>query len=150
MKPKTVAIASDHRGTALKHELIVYLQSKGYQPTDFGVNSEAPCDYPDFGFAAAEAVGKGVCDRGIVICHSGIGMSIVANKVKGVRASLCRSVEEAELTRQHNDANVLSLGSGYTPPDLAKSIVLKWLTTEFEGGRHERRLQKISSYEKQS
>ena len=150
MTPKTVAIASDHRGSPLKKELILHLKTKGFQIKDFGTSSEESCDYPDFGFLAAEAVGKGECDRAIVICHSGIGMSIVANKVKGVRASLCRSVEEAELARQHNNANVLSLGSGFTSQDLAKSIALKWLSTEFEGGRHERRLQKISSYEKKS
>ncbi len=150
MKPKKIAIACDHRGFALKESLVAALTSKGFQMKDFGTDSDTSCDYPDFGVRAARAVAKGECDRGIVICHTGIGMSIIANKVVGVRASLCATVEAAKLAREHNDANVLALGAGFVTPDLAEKICSVWLETGFEGGRHERRAQKIAGYEKEN
>ncbi len=148
MKPKTIAFACDHRGFLLKQNLIRELQAKGYQVKDFGTNSEESCDYPDFAVRAACAVQKGECDRGIAICHTGTGMSIASNKIDGIRASLCFSVEAAEMARKHNDANVLCLGAGFIEPDLAKKVCFKWLETEFEGGRHDRRVRKIAEYEK--
>ena len=148
MKPKTVAIGSDHRGVELKKEIANELKKQGYQVEDVGPVTEDSCDYPDFAAKVGKSVGSGKSDRGIVICHSGIGMSIAANKIKGVRAALSRTVEDAELSRKHNDANVIAIGSGYTKPDLAKKMVLAWLATDFEGGRHETRVKKISEYEK--
>ena len=145
---KRIAIASDHRGFPLKLKLIEFLKEKGFEAKDFGTFSEVSCDYSDFGLAAAQAVGRGDFERGIVICYTGIGMSIAANKVKSVRASLCYSVEVAELTRQHNDANVLAMGSGFIDEKTAKAICFKWLMTEFEGGRHANRIQKISDFER--
>ena len=148
MKPNQIAIGCDHRGFVLKEALRKALQAKGYQVKDFGTDSEASCDYPDFAIRTALAVQKGECERGIVICNTGMGVSIAANKVKGVRASLCGSVEAARLARQHNDANVLALGAGFVDPALARDICFTWLETPFEGGRHERRIEKISVYEK--
>ena len=140
-------IANDHRGVGLKNEIVKLLKSKGYEVEDLGTNSEASVDYPDFALKAAEAVSKGKADRGIVICHSGIGVSIMANKVKGVRAALCQTEEQAVLSRQHTNANMLALPAGFISPELAKKIAAKWLDTKFEGGRHEARLQKIKSFE---
>lgn len=150
MKPKKVAIGCDHRGIQFKKELISELKKHGYQVQDVGTDSEESCDYPDFAAKVGCLIQRGECDRGIVICHSGIGMSIAANKIKGVRASLCQTVEAAELARKHNDANVLALGSGFVTPDLAKQIMVTWLKTDFEGGRHEKRVQKISEYERRN
>ena len=104
-------------------------------------------DYPDYAIRAAEAIRDGKADQGIVVCHSGIGVSISANKVKGVRAALCQTVEQTELARKHTDANILALPAGFVTPELAKQIVDKWLATSFEGGRHERRIGKIKSFE---
>ena len=140
-------IASDHRGVSLKSEIAKFLESKGYKVEDLGTDSEDSVDYPDYALKAAEAVRKGKADQGIVICHSGIGVSISANKVRGIRAALCQTVEQAELARRHTDANVLALPAGFVTPELAKKIVSKWLTTEFEGGRHERRIDKIKGIE---
>lgn len=148
MKPKTIAIASDHRGFQLKQNLVQELSQRGYLLKDFGTDSTDSCDYPDFCLKASLAVQTGEVDRGIVICHTGTGMSICANKVKGVRASLCATVDAARFAREHNDANVLALGAGFTPPDLALKICEVWLQTEFEGGRHERRVKRISDIEK--
>ena len=150
MKPKKVAIGNDHRGVQLKKELIVELKKHGYSVQDVGVNTEDSCDYPDYAAKVGLAVQKGEADRGIVICHSGIGMSIAANKIKGVRAALCQTKEAAELARKHNDANVLAMGSGFVKLDLAKTIALTFLSMEFEGDRHERRVKKISQYERQN
>ncbi len=147
MKLKRVAIGSDHRGVPLKKELAAEMKKLGYDVLDVGPSSEDSCDYPDYAAKVGCAVQKGDCERGVVICHSGIGMSIAANKIKGVRASLCHTVEYAELARKHNDANVLAMGAGFVTPELAKKIMKAWLLTEFEGGRHEGRVQKISGYE---
>lgn len=142
-----VALGSDHRGYAVKERLKMFLQSRNVEFVDFGtVNSES-FDYPDAALPAAEGVAKGDFDRAILMCGTGIGMSISANKVKGVRASLCHDDISAELARRHNNANVLCL-----PCDLISNIIIErvvdvWLNTPFEGGRHERRINKINDYE---
>ena len=142
-----ISIASDHGGYALKQELIAYLQEKGHDVTDFGCHDTSSCDYPDFGEAAARAVASGACERGIVVCTTGIGISISANKVKGIRCALCSEPYSAEMTRRHNDANMLALGAGIVGPNLAERIVETFLTTGFEGGRHARRVGLIARME---
>ncbi len=142
-----VAIASDHRGYALKETLKALLGKLGHEVLDFGPSSADSCDYPDCIIPAAEAVAKGEAERGIVICGTGLGASIAANKVKGIRAARCASIYDAEMARRHNDANVLALGADTLAPGYAAHIVKAFLTTEFEGGRHERRLKKIAEYE---
>ncbi len=142
-----IAIACDHGGYALKEIVKAHLTQKGYAIQDFGTNSLDSCDYPDFGAAAANAVSTGACERGIVICTTGIGMSIVANKVKGIRCALCSDILSAQLTRQHNNTNMLALGAGVIGQNLALAIVDIWMTTEFEGGRHARRVDKITAIE---
>ena len=132
----------------MKKKVIPFLEGKGWKVIDCGAHSEESSDYPDFILAAAEKVGKGACERAIGICHSGIGSAIAANKVRGVRAALCQSVEEAKLSRLHNDANMLILGSGFLNPDILFSLIETWLNTSFEGGRHERRIDKIKDYER--
>ena len=135
-----IAIASDHGGYQLKETVKEYLRTRNdIQIVDLGTDSEESVDYPIYGKACAEAVASGKADRGIVCCGTGIGISIAANKVKGIRCGLCTSVEMAELTRQHNNANVLALGGRITEPQLALDIVKTFLDTEFEGGRHKRR-----------
>lgn len=141
------AIANDHRGLQLKRVITRFLKAKGYQVEDLGTHSSESVDYPDFSLKAAEAVAKGRTDYAIVICHSGIGVSISANKVKGIRAALCQSVEQAAYARKHTDANVLALPAGFVEPEVAKEIVSTWIETDFEGGRHERRIGKITDYE---
>lgn len=142
-----LVVANDHRGVRLKNEIVQILKAKGYQVEDLGTNSEEPVDYPDLAIQAANAVAQEKADRGIVICHSGIGVSISANKVKGIRAALCQTEEQAELSRRHTDANMLALPAGFISPELAKKITVKWLDTKFEGGRHDARIKKIKSYE---
>lgn len=142
-----IAIASDHGGYKLKEEVKKYLASQGHKCMDFGCNSEESCDYPDFGFMAAESVAKGECERGIVVCRSGIGMSIVANKVKGVRAALCTDKDTAAKSREHNDANVLVLSADRTDLKTTEEIIDTWLATKFTAGRHIKRIDKISEYE---
>ncbi len=143
-----LAIASDHRGFRLKEKLIRFLQSKRISVLDFGCCCEDSCDYPDYILGAAEAVGRGRAQRAIGICYTGIGSSIAANKAKGVRAALVQNARQAELSRAHNDSNMLILGAGFVKPAQAKKIVAAWLKTPFEKGRHLRRIQKISAYEK--
>ena len=142
-----VVIASDHRGIDLKREVIEFLKSRSVQVKDLGTGSSESVDYPDYAKKAAEAVSHGRAERGIVICHSGIGVSVTANKIKGVRAALCQSEEQASLARLHTDANVLALPAGFVSPDLARKIVAKWLDTEFEGGRHLKRLKIVEHIE---
>ena len=142
-----IAIASDHGGYVLKEHLKAYLAAKGIQCQDFGTDSTASCDYPIFGRAAAEAVSSGQCEKGIVICTTGIGISITANKVKGIRCALCGDSLSAELTRRHNNANMLAIGAGVTGPNLAERIVDTFLSTEFEGGRHARRVDLVMAIE---
>ena len=143
-----IAIGSDHGGYTLKEEVKEYLGNNEYTYKDFGCNSLESCDYPDFGFSVAEAVNRGEFDRGILICKSGIGMSIVANKVKGIRAALCHTPEMAEKSRRHNDANILVLGAEFTDVLTARLIINTWINTKFESGRHQDRINKITKYEK--
>jgi len=141
-----IALASDHAGFEFKEAVKKYLTD--YEIIDFGTNSTKSMDYPDTGFKAAEAVSSGICNEGILICGSGIGMSIVANKVKGIRAALCQTQEFARLSRMHNNSNILILSGRFISKYLAKEIIQIWLSTEFAGGRHQIRIDKISQYEK--
>lgn len=134
-----IAVASDHGGFALKEEVKKHLMERGIEVLDLGTHSEDSVDYPIYGKACGEAVMSGNADLGVVVCGTGIGISIAANKVKGIRCGLCTSVEMARLAKQHNNANVLALGGRTTEMDLAMEIVDTWLDTEFEGGRHQRR-----------
>ena len=143
-----IAIASDHGVYALKEHIKAYLTAKGITCQDFGTDSPQSCDYPIFGRAAAEAVASGQCEKGIVICTTGIGISITANKVKGIRCALCSEPLSAELCRRHNDANMLALGAGIIGHNLAERIVDTFLSAEFEGGRHARRVGLISDMER--
>ena len=142
-----IALASDHGGFALKNEIAAYLKELGHETEDFGCYSTDSCDYPDFGVPAARAVAGGACERGIVICSTGIGISISANKVRGIRCALCGDLYSAEMTRRHNNANVLAMGASLTAPTLARKIVDVFLTTPFEGGRHQRRVDKLDRIE---
>ena len=134
------AVASDHGGFALKEKVKEHLIEGGFDVEDLGTHSEESVDYPVYGKACGEAVASGKADLGVVVCGTGIGISIAANKVKGIRCGLCTSVEMAHLTKQHNNANILALGGRTTEPELALKIVDEWLDTEFEGGRHQRRV----------
>lgn len=142
-----IALGCDHGGYDLKERIKTFLEGKGYECQDFGTYSKESCDYPVFGKAAAEAVADGRCDKGIVICTTGIGISITANKVKGVRCALCADSLSAEMTRRHNDANMLAMGAGIVGPNLAERIAEVFLTTDFEGGRHARRVGLITDME---
>jgi ribose 5-phosphate isomerase B len=144
-----IAIASDHGGFELKEIIKAYLQANGYEVEDFGTSSLDSVDYFDYGVKAAEAVAKGEAERGIVMCGTGIGISISANKVKGIRCALCHDVYSAEMTRCHNDSNMLAMGGRVIGRDLAVRIVKAWLESDFEGGRHLRRIDKITAYENQ-
>jgi ribose 5-phosphate isomerase B len=147
MKKDKIAIGSDHGGFDLKKMLVPYLKSKNLDVVDVGTFSEAPVDYPDTSYKVARMVSRNAVPRGILICKSGIGDSIVANKAKGVRAALCYNIKAARLSRMHNDANILVIGSLFVNPDRAKKMVDVWLKTSFEGGRHLRRLKKIERIE---
>jgi ribose 5-phosphate isomerase B len=142
-----ISIASDHGGYALKQSLIQYLIGKGHDVTNCGTNSTDSCDYSDFVFPACQLLQEGAVERAIVICTTGIGASITANKCRGIRCALCHSVDAATLTRAHNDANCLALGAKYTDDVAAKSIVDAFIATPFEGGRHQRRVDKITEIE---
>ena len=142
-----ISIASDHGGLELKNHIITYLTSKGYEMVNFGTDTKDSCDYPDFAYKAALSLAKGEVDYGIVICTTGIGVSIVANKVKGVRCALVTKVEDAILTRQHNNTNCLAMGQKNVSNELGEQIVDAWLNTAFEGGRHARRVEKITKIE---
>ena len=139
-----IAIGSDHGGFELKKEVMAHLDARGLEYKDFGTYSDASCDYPVYGEAVAKAVASGECERGIIICGTGIGISIAANKVHGIRAALCGDCFSAEATRQHNDANVLALGARVVGPGLALKIVDTFLDTPFSNGeRHIRRIEMI-------
>ena len=142
-----IAIACDHGGYALKEAVKAHLDELGLAWRDFGTNSTDSCDYPDYAAPAARAVASGECERGIVICTTGIGVSIVANKIPGVRCALCSDPLSAEMTRRHNDTNMLAMGAGIIGQNLALKIVDTWLGTAFEGGRHQRRVDKITALE---
>ena len=142
-----IALACDHAALEMKQMIKNLLNEMGLEYHDYGTFTEDSCDYPIFAARAAGAVASGECDRGIVICGTGIGMSIAANKVKGVRCALCGDVYSAEMTRRHNDSNVLALGARVTGIEVARLIAKTWLSTEFEGGRHARRVELITKIE---
>ena len=144
-----IAIACDHGALDMKNMLVSYLQGQGHTVTDFGTHTNASCDYPEFAAAAAQAVASGECQRGIVLCTTGIGMSIAANKVKGIRCALLSDVVSARLTREHNDTNMMAMGAGIVGNILAQQIVDTWLGTDFSGGeRHQHRIDKMMALEK--
>ena len=140
-----VAIAGDHGGFALKQRIREHLIERGIKIADLGTDSEESVDYPEFGKACAQAVASGKADRGIVICGTGIGISIAANRIRGIRCGLCTSVEMAELSRKHNNAKMLAMGGRITSVEDAIRITDAWLDTEFEGGRHSRRVDMLDS-----
>ena len=142
-----IAMGCDHGGFTLKEMLKNQLTAQGHEIKDCGTYSLDSCDYPAFGEAAARAVASGECEKGIVICTTGIGISIAANKVKGIRCAHCADTLEAALCRQHNNANMLALGAGFTGPKLASAMVQTFLSTEFEGGRHARRVAMLDAIE---
>ena len=143
-----IAIGCDHGAIDLKNKLVSYLGNKGYEVKDFGTYTKDSCDYPEFAAAAAKAVASGECEKGIVLCTTGIGVSISANKVDGIRCALLSDVWSAKMTRLHNDTNMMALGAGIVGENLALEIVDTWLTTEFSGdARHQRRIDKLMAIE---
>lgn len=142
-----IAIGSDHAGFFLKKLIIKYFEANGLEYMDIGPYSEDSVDYPDYAEKTSDCVISGKCDKGILICGTGIGMSIAANKIKGIRAALCTTGLHARLARQHNDANILAIGARTTGPDLALDIVEEFMKTEYLGGRHSRRVNKIGLLE---
>ena len=142
-----IALGCDHGALALKNDLIPHLEKLGYEVKDFGTYSLDSCDYPDFAGPAAQAVASGECEKGIVLCTTGIGVSITANKVKGIRCALLSDVMSARMTRQHNDTNMMAIGAAVVGQMLALEIIDTWLGTEFEGGRHQRRIDKMMALE---
>ena len=146
-----IALACDHGGYALKEKIKGWLSEAGHEVRDFGCSSTDSVDYSDYALPAAEAVAKGEADRAVLLCTTGIGVSISANKVRGVRCALCTDTMTARLTREHNDSNALALGAGVVGENLAKEILFTWLSTPFSGAeRHRRRIDKISAYESQT
>ena len=144
-----IALGCDHGGYAMKEDIKKQLESLGHEVKDCGTYSTESCDYPIFGEAAARAVASGECEYGIVVCTTGIGISIAANKVKGIRCAHCADCLQAEMTRRHNDANMMAIGAGFTGKNMAERMVEVFLTTEFEGGRHERRVNKMMALEQE-
>lgn len=142
-----IAIGCDHRGYPLKREIEKEIEDLGHETKDFGSFDESPVDYPDYALNVARAVARGDCYCGILICGTGIGMSVAANKIKGIRAARCQDCFSAKMARQHNDANVLCLGAMVMGPGLAREVVRAYLQSEFEGGRHTRRVEKITAAE---
>ncbi len=149
MAKARIIVGADHRGVELKARIVPWLREQGYQVEDIGTDSTESVDYPPLAFQVGEAVGSGRADRGILICHSGNGIAIAANKVKGVRAAICMNPEHAEMSRRHNDANVLVLGQDYIQPASERAILTAWLEGPFDGGRHARRVGQIAEYEAQ-
>jgi ribose 5-phosphate isomerase B len=144
-----IAVGNDHRGVAVKQRLLGLLKELGHEIDDLGANSPASVDYPDYAITVAESVSGGKAERGILICGTGHGMCIAANKVAGIRAANCRDVIDAELSRRHNDANVMCLSADLIGEEQIEKMVRTWLATDFEGGRHARRTEKIAEYEKE-
>ena len=144
-----IAIGCDHGGLELKEHLVYVLQSRGVDVVDMGTNDKESVDYPDYGRLVSLEVSKGQVERGILVCTSGIGMSILANKFPGVRAALVHDLTEAQMSREHNNSNILVLGGGTTAKPLAEQIVESWLQTPFAGGRHQRRVDKITQVERE-
>ena len=143
-----IAVGSDHGGVELKERIVAFLRERGIEAVDFGTNGIESVDYPDFGEKVAMAVVNGQVDRGIIVCGTGIGISIAANKIPGIRAALVTDPFMARMAREHNDANIIALGGRVLDPDTARQCVAAWLDTAFEGGRHQRRLDKIAELEK--
>jgi len=143
-----IAIASDHAGRELKDEIKAFLEERGLDVIDMGTNGDETVDYPDYGIPLAQMVSSGEMDKGILLCATGIGMSIVANKFPGVRAALVNDIYSARMAKEHNDANILVIGGRVIGKGLARELVKTWLDSEFEGGRHQRRLDKIKEIEK--
>jgi ribose 5-phosphate isomerase B len=143
-----IAIACDHRGFLIKQNIVAQIRDQGHTCTDFGTDSAKPCDYPDFGLPACQAVSQGQAERAILVDGSGIGMSIIANKLPRIRAAVCHDELTAQISRQHNDANVLCLAADYLGAELIRRIINVWLATGFESGRHTRRLEKINDFER--
>ena len=145
-----IAVACDHGAFDLKQKVVSHLKSEGYEVEDFGTHSKDSCDYPDFAAPAAKAVAAGQCDMGVLLCTTGIGVSITANKGKGIRCALLSDLLSAELTRLHNNTNMMALGAGVVGENLALAIIDKWLTTPFSGeARHQRRIDKMMALEKE-
>lgn len=144
---KTILIASDHAGFALKEKVKSYLEKSGFKIRDLGTYSKERCDYPEFAYSLAKEISQGKFKQGILACKSGIGNSIIANRLPRVRAALCYNVKAARLSREHNDSNVLVLGSAFVNEKLAQRIIKVWLTTKFQGSRHQRRLNQIKKIE---
>ena len=142
-----IAIGSDHGGFDLKEAVIAHLKEKGYEVKDVGCYDKSSCDYPVYGKAVANAVADGTCEKGIVICTTGIGISITANKVKGIRAVVCSEPYSARLSKQHNNTNILCFGARVIGIEMAKMIIEEWLNAEFEGGRHQDRVDMIMAIE---
>ena len=142
-----IAIGADHAGVFMKNDLKKFIEDMGYEVKDFGTFTDESCDYPVYAKAVSEAVAKGDFEKGILVCGTGIGMSMAANKVKGIRAAVCTDPKSTEFTRRHNDANVLCLGARIIDEETAENLVRIFLTTEFEGGRHARRVDKIMKLE---
>ena len=142
-----IAIACDHGGYLLKQDLLIWMEENDIEYEDFGCFSTESVDYPVFAEKAARAVADGTCDKGVVICTTGIGVSIAANKVPGIRCALCTDSLQAEMTRRHNDANMMAIGAGFTGPKLAAAMVETFLSTAFEGGRHARRVALMDAIE---
>jgi len=144
-----IAMACDHGGFRLKNVLKADLEKNGYEVEDFGTYTEESCDYPDFAVKAAKAVASGKCDRGVVVCGTGIGVSMTANKVDGIRCALCHDVFSAKATRNHNDSNMLAMGQRVIGEGLALEILHTWMSSEYEGGRHDARIAKMMALEKE-
>lgn len=142
-----IALASDHVAIGLKHAIMELLDQKGLSYHDYGTYDAQRCDYPVYGYAAAKAVASGECDRGIILCGTGVGISLSANKVHGIRCVVCSDPYSAKLSREHNDTNMLAMGARVVGEELAKMIACIWLDTPFEGGRHQRRIDMISQIE---
>ncbi len=142
-----IALACDHTSIELKKEIMALLDSMNLEYKDFGTNEAVSCDYPIYGYRAAKAVASGECDRVILLCGTGIGIGIAASKVKGVRVCTCSDVYSAELSKRHNNSNILTMGARVIGADVAKMIATHWLTAEFEGGRHQRRVDMITAIE---
>lgn len=143
-----IAIGNDHAAVAMKNHIVKYLEDKGYQMVNFGTDTSDSCDYPVYGEKVARAVASGECELGILICGTGIGISLAANKVKGIRAAVCSESYSARLTRQHNNANIIAFGARVVGEAVAEEIVDEFLNAKYEGGRHQRRVDMISEIEK--
>ena len=144
-----IGIGNDHAAVAMKNEIKAYLEELGHEVVDYGTYTEDSCDYPDYASQAAKAVASGECEKGVVVCGTGIGVSITCNKVDGIRCALCHDVFSAKATRAHNDTNMIAMGQRVIGEGLAVEILNAWLHTEFEGGRHVKRIEKMMALEKE-